>query len=125
MPKRTEYNVNGSAGAKVAINATIPCRFVHIFEIWDPSQVEGGAAFTPQGMQYWTNENGDNFQTQHIAQPGEDIKLGDEVAYQHGKGHIVGFPAQPRPGETIAATKLCDLLSYTATATRVMVVEYE
>lgn len=104
--------VNISSGAKVSISATMLSRKVVIDE--DP--INGSAA----GMNVYFPE--DNFTAAVPLAAGEQITLGDDIAFANGHGPIVGLPAQTIKGETIVATVLCKLISVGA-ATKARVQE--
>lgn len=118
------YDLNGSGGAFVSIPATIPCRMVEIRE---------DESVTSVGLQYELPDDGFT-QVYVIGVVGSDdqpqIVLGDKVAIQHGRGRILGWPAQtlggngPNNNPTGAAT-LIKLKSATAATTKIRVTEYE
>jgi hypothetical protein len=119
MPHRTEYAVPGGAGY-TDIPATMFCRYATIQEV-------NTAALPATGLDYKTNEGGDNFTTVHALAPADTLELGDKVAIQGGYGNPIGQSAQTIRGEAVAATvlaKVRDTLGG-AGATRVIVTEYE
>lgn len=116
-PRTRKVALNGSAGAYVAIVATIPARRVEI--------VEDGAA-AAQGIAYQLPD--DNFTaTYNVLAAFEPIVFGSEVAKGIGAGKILGWPTQKDPlGNTLAntPTTYCQARSFSATATTVIVREY-
>jgi hypothetical protein len=119
MPKTTLYSLNSNAGAFTSIPSTIPARRVEVRED------ESGTA---QGLQYQKPD--DNFtNTYNVGTPaGPDqpqIVLGNVVAHGHGRGQILGLPAQTTGGSTIPATTYLKVRSKGAGTTTVRVVEYE
>lgn len=119
MPKTTLYNLNGSGGAFTAIPSTIPARRVEIRE---------DESVAPQGLQYQKPE--DNFTAVFVcgtpAGPDQpQIVLGNVVAHGHGRGNLLGLPAQNTGGSSIPATTYIKVKSKSATATTVRVTETE
>jgi hypothetical protein len=111
MPRTTLYDVNGSAGAWVSIPSTMPARRVEVME--DESDA-------PEGLQFKTPD--DNFTSIKTVGAGtEPIILGNTVAHGNNKGALLGLPTQVNR----AADTYIQLLSKTATATKVRVTEIE
>jgi hypothetical protein len=113
MPKRREVAINGSGGAFVDISATIPCRYVTIQEIVGKAE----------GLDYKTNEAGDNFATTHQLTPQDVLELGNKVAIQGGRGSVIGWPADNPRGR--AADVITKARSSSVNATTVIINEYE
>jgi hypothetical protein len=119
MPKTTLYTLNGSAGAFTSILSTIPARRVELRE---------DESVAAQGLQYQKPE--DNFTATFVcgtpAGPDQpQIVLGNVVAHAHGRGNLLGLPAQNTGGVTIPATTYIKVKSKTVTGTTLRVTEME
>lgn len=110
---RSNIAVAASGGAATVISATMFSRYVAIDE--DP---DNGANV---GLVYTLPE--ENFLTNHYLGPGEVLELGDKVAMAGGRGPAVGLPAQVIKGETVAATVLAKVISFTSATTKARVQE--
>lgn len=114
-PKRRLIAINGSAGAFTDILSTIPCSYMEIRED------DGGVV---QGLQVKTIEDGFT-NTYQVAAGNEPFKIGQQPSLMPGRrGSYIGVPAgYSNPNS--AAMKLASVLSKTATATNVWVIEYQ
>lgn len=125
--KRTIYQINASGGALVSIVATAGSRKVVIQECppEDPpgASTYNGANFAPQGSQYTLPDDG--FVQIFPLLPDDQLVFENHIAQGRGAGSFQGGPAQTDPGgRTIPARIYCKLISATATATQVLVIEY-
>lgn len=110
---RSNIAVAATGGAPTIISATMFSRYVAIDE--DPDNGVG------VGLVYTLPE--ESFLTNHFLGPGEVLELGDKIAAAGGRGPAVGLPAQVIKGETIVATVLCKIISFTAATTKARVQE--
>jgi hypothetical protein len=113
MPKVTRYNLPATGGAAVNIVCMIPCRRAELQE--DGSAALQGFTFTfPDGT------------VQDIAPTQEPLVLGDKVAHGHGRGALLGLPAQNgMPFGVRAADVYGKATSMTGTPVTLIVTEYE
>ncbi|HUD21849.1 MAG TPA: hypothetical protein VMQ60_03310 [Acidobacteriaceae bacterium] len=111
-------NLNGSAGAFVAVSATQVTRRFDIIE---------DGSVTAQGIQMqFADGNTPPFTTiRTVLPPAQPVTLGTPIPWGHGYGLVIGTPPDNSGGYAIAATLLCNLRSATATATTVAVTEYD
>jgi hypothetical protein len=122
-PKRTIYAINAAGGAIVAIPATAASRKVVITECPPGGGTFNDANFAPQGLNYQLPNDG--FVTIYPLLPADSLVLGNLIAEGKGAGPLQGYPAQQDPGgRTIPAFIYAKIISATATATQVMVLEY-
>jgi hypothetical protein len=120
--KRTIYAVNGSGGAAVQIPATAGSRKVTIQECAPGGGSFTGGNYAPQGLNYTRPD--DNFTAVFPLLPSATLVLQNTTAQGIGAGAFQGGPAQTDPaGRSIAARIHCTLISATATATQVLVIE--
>ena len=114
-------NLNGSAGAFVAVSATQVTRRVEIIE---DGSANGG---TGQGLAYQFNDGSSTpFTTTYTIEPqSEPIVLGAPIPQQHGYGLVIGTPPDNSGGYAIAATLLINLKSALTSATIVRVTEFD
>lgn len=125
--KRTIYPVNGSGGAYVPIPCTASSRKVVIQECPPENPPDGsnwnGANFAPQGLNFTRPDDG--FVQVFPLLPDDPLILEHPLAAGKAGGSLQGTPQQQDPaGRTIPATIYCKLISATATATQVEVIEY-
>lgn len=121
--KRTTYAVNAAGGALVSVLGTAGARKVVIMEIPPDGGNYNGANFAAQGLNFTLPDDG--FVHIFPLTPGDQIILGDIVAEGRGAGSLQGGPAQQDPaGRTVPARIHAKLISATATATMVEVLEY-
>lgn len=124
QPKITHYSINGSGGAYVSIPATLWCTRFEILE---------DDAATRQGLTIELPD--DNFvQVCSVAATAQPFSRGESPDMASGRrtGVLLGKPQQSNPNgsvqagvsATIAATTLAKVRSLTATATNVVVREW-
>jgi len=127
--KQRIVDLNGSAGAYVALLATILLRRVVVQESLLTST---GAANTPQGLTYTLPGSTQTFQLPvptTTQEPGEFPKIEipdrEDMSFHQAYGNVIGN-GPDTPGAGVAptlATTLMTLRSATATATSVLVTE--
>lgn len=122
-PKRTIYAINAAGGAVVAIPATASTRKVVIRECPPGAGGFNDQNFAPQGINYQLPNDG--FVTVYPLLPADSLEFGNLIAEGKGAGPLQGYAAQQDPGgRTIPAFIYCKMISATATATQVLVLEY-
>jgi len=128
MGQRRIVPINGSGGAAVTISATCSSRKVVIQECAPENPPDGssftGGNFNPQGINYTLPNSNAPAQVYPLL-PADQLVFDNPWAQGHCAGVLQGVAAQTNPGgQTIPATIYCTMISATATATQVLVIEY-
>lgn len=119
IPKKRVVAINGSAGGKVTISATIPCAYVEIQECPPNGGTFSGTNYAPMGMNY--NLPDDAFAATFGLNPGDTFSAGDGINKNRQIGmHVITFP----DGSSSTATVYGKFISATVTATQVEVREF-
>lgn len=122
-PRRTIIAVPANNGVPLEID--VHTNGAHYAEISEcPPAGFAATPFAPQGLNYTLPDDG--YTQIYPVLPADVIPFGNKDAMgSPGRGRGLGFTARPSPGQpNIPATPLCKVISATATATQIQLLEW-